>query len=210
MSSLARTERTALCDLALAAGSDAATLSGDWTVKDLVVHLLVREGSPAAVGIAVSPLAPLTEAASARLARRSLEDLVGRLRQGPPLWSPMRVPAVDRAANTLEYYVHHEDIRRAQPSWSPRGLEARAQDALWKAVRVAGRGLVRSAPVGVVLERTDTGERTVLRKGAPEVVVRGLPEELVLFVYGRKPESVVELVGDDEAVARLTGTDLGI
>ncbi len=210
MTSLARTERAALCDLALAVGSDAPTLSGDWTVKDLVVHLLVREGSPAAVGIVVSPLAPLTEAASARLARRDLEDLVGRLRQGPPLWSPMRVPAVDRAANTLEYYVHHEDIRRAQPSWEPRGLDARAQDALWKALRVAGKGLVRSARVGVVLERTDTGERTVLKKGAPEVVVRGLPEELVLFVYGRKPESEVELVGDDEAVARLTGADLGI
>ena len=36
-------------------------LSGDWTVKDLVVHLLVREGSPAAVGIVVAPLARLTE-----------------------------------------------------------------------------------------------------------------------------------------------------
>ena len=106
--------------------------------------------------------------------------------------------------------MHHEDIRRAQPSWVPRGLAPRAQDALWKAVRVAGKGLVRSARVGVVLERTDTGERAVLKKAAPEVVVRGLPEELVLYVYGRKPESMVELVGDDEAVARLSGSDLGV
>ena len=101
MSPLARTERAALCDLALEVGPDAPTLSGDWTVKDLVVHLLVREGSPAAVGIVVSPLAPLTEAASARLARHDLAELIGRLRSGPPLWSPMRLPAVDRAMNTL-------------------------------------------------------------------------------------------------------------
>lgn len=210
MSRLARTERVALCDLALELGPDAPTLSGDWTVKDLVVHLLLREGSPAAIGIVVPPLAWVTEAASRRLARQDLPVLVERLREGPPVYSPFRLGQVDQAANTLEYFVHHEDIRRAQDDWVPRLLGKRAQDVLWKLIRVAGKGLVRSSRVGVVLERADTAERVVLKDSATPVVVRGLPEELVLFVYGRKPQARVELEGSDADVALLTGTDLGI
>ena len=45
--SLARRERHALCDLALTLGPDAPTLCGDWTVAELVAHLLVRETQPA-------------------------------------------------------------------------------------------------------------------------------------------------------------------
>jgi uncharacterized protein (TIGR03085 family) len=210
MTRLARTEREALCDLALEVGPDAPTLSGDWTVKDLVVHLLVREGSPAAVGIVVAPLARLTESASARLARNDLPVLVERLRQGPPLYSPFRIGALDRMANTLEYFVHHEDIRRAQAEWEPRDLDRRVQDALWKAIRVAGKGLVRSASVGVTLERTDTSERAALKEAPTAVVVRGLPAELVMFVYGRQDHARVELDGAPSDVAALTGADLGI
>lgn len=210
MTRLARTEREALCDLALELGPDAPTLSGEWTVKDLVVHLLVREGSPAAVGIVVAPLARLTESASARLARNDLPVLVERLRQGPPLYSPFRIGVVDRMANTLEYFVHHEDIRRAQAEWEPRDLDRRVQDALWKAIRVAGKALVRSASVGVTLERTDTSERAALKEAPAAVVVRGLPAELVMFVYGRQDQARVELDGAPSDVAALTGADLGI
>jgi uncharacterized protein (TIGR03085 family) len=210
MTSLARTERAALCDLALELGPDAPTLSGDWTVKDLVVHLILRESSPAAVGIVVPQLGGLTDRASRRLARRDLAELVRRLRQGPPLYSPFAIPAVDRMANLLEYFVHHEDIRRAQDGWEPRELPTRAQDALWKAIRVAGKGLVRSAKVGVALERSDTQERWVLKESAAPVVVRGLPAELVMFTYGRQAQAQVELEGADADVAALTGADLGI
>lgn len=210
MTNLARTERAALCDLALELGPDAPTLSGEWTVKDLVVHLLVREGSPAAVGIVVPPLSPLTDAASRRLAREDLPVLVERLRKGPPVWSPFRPGPLDRVLNTLEYYVHHEDVRRAQDGWEPRDLDRRSQTALWKAIRVAGRGLVRSAPVGVVIERSDTGEREVLRNKPGAVTVRGLPSEVVLFVYGRQAQARVDLDGVDSDVALLTGADLGV
>ncbi len=210
MTRLARTEREALCDLALQLGPDASTLSGEWTVKDLVVHLLVREGSPAAVGIVVPQLARVTAAASARLSRAQLPALVARLRKGPPPWSPLRVGALDRAFNTLEYFVHHEDIRRAQPGWEPRDLDGRVQDALWGAIRVGGRLPARSAPVGVTLERTDTADRAVLKDAPATVVVRGLPAELVLFVYGRQAQARVELDGAASDIAALTGAELGI
>lgn len=210
MSRLARTERAALCDLALEVGPDAPTLSGDWTVRDLVVHLLVREGHPAAIGIVVSPLAPLTEHVSRRMADQDFAVLVERVRQGPPRWSPARLGRLDAMFNTAEFFVHHEDVRRAQEGWKPRELSDRDQDVLWKVVGVAGKGLVRSAKVGVVLERSDTSERAVLKNAPGAVVVRGLPAELMMFVYGRKAQAQVELEGADADVAALTGADLGI
>lgn len=210
MTSLARTERAALCDLALEVGPDAPTLSGEWTVKDLVVHLLVREGSPAAIGIVVSPLARLTDLASDRLARRDLSVLVERLRQGPPFYSPLGIEKLDKTLNTLEFFVHHEDIRRAQDEWEPRELPSRVQDVLWKMIRVGGKGLVRSTKVGVTLERSDTSERAALKDTAPTVVVRGLPSELVMFTYGRQKQARVDLDGAAADIAALTGADLGI
>lgn len=210
MSRLARTERAALCDLALELGADAPTLSGGWNVKDLVVHLLIREGSPAAVGILVRPLARVTDLASDRLARRPLPVLVERLRQGPPFYSPYALAKMDKTFNTLEFFVHHEDIRRAQDGWQPRELDDRTQNVLWKLIRVGGKALVRSAAVGVTLERSDTGERAVLKDSSDTVVVSGLPAELVLFSYGRQAQARVELQGADKDIAALTGADLGI
>ena len=42
------------------------------------------------------------------------------------------------------------------------------------------------------------------------MVVRGIPSEVTLFVFGRKAAGYVELIGDDADVARLSGTSLGI
>ncbi len=207
---MASTERDQLCDLALQLGQDEPTLCGDWTVKDLVVHLLIREGSPAAVGITVSQLSGLTDLASRRLAGRDFTVLVERLRGGPPVYSPFRVGKVDKMFNTLEYFVHHEDVRRAQPAWEARELSPREEKLLWKQISVGGKGLVRGAKVGVVLERADTGERAVLKEHPSSVVVRGLPSELVLYVYGRKDQADVAFEGADADIVALNGTDLGI
>jgi len=210
MTSLARTERDALCDLALQLGADHPTLSGDWTIKDLVVHLLVREGSPAAVGIKVPLLAKLTDAASHRLRRRDFQVLVERLRSGPPFYSPFRIPKADALLNTLEFFVHHEDVRRAQPTWLPRTLARRQEDLLCRQVSVAGKRLVRDAEVGVSIERSDTGKQTALRSRDRTVVVRGLPSEVTLYVYGRKEQARVDLDGAEADVTALHGTGLRI
>jgi uncharacterized protein (TIGR03085 family) len=207
---MAQSERAALCDLALQVGEDQPTLSGDWTVKDLVVHLLVREGSPAAAGILLSPLSKLTDLESQRLGRRDFAVLVEKLRSGPPLYSPYAVPRLDALLNTLEFFVHHEDIRRAQPDWSARDLGDEAEKLLWTMVRTGGKGLTRGTPVGVTIENATTGSRAVLNGGSPSVVVRGLPSEVTLFVFGRKPQADVELLGDEADVARLSDTSLGI
>jgi uncharacterized protein (TIGR03085 family) len=210
MTRLAQTERAALCDTALQVGQDQPTLCGEWDVKDLVVHLLVREGSPAAAGIVVKPLAKILDLEMRRVGRRPFIELVEKLRHGPPVWSPYAVPKLDATLNTLEYFVHHEDIRRAQQDWTARTLDADAEKLLWSMVRSAGKALTRSAPVGVSIENSVTGSRAVLKNGSPSVTVRGVPSEVVLFVFGRQAHSDVELLGDEADVARLRGSSLGV
>jgi uncharacterized protein (TIGR03085 family) len=206
---MAQSERAALCDTALQVGEDQPTLCGDWTVKDLVVHLLVRERSPGAVGIAVAPLARVTESEMRRVGKAGFAELVERLRGGPPLWSPYAVPKIDQLANTLEFFVHHEDIRRAQDDWEPRDLGDDEQKLLWSMVRTAGRQLVRNATVGVWLRNATTGSEVVLKDASEPVVVTGVPSELTMFAFGRQQQARVELSGPDEAVAALTGASLG-
>jgi uncharacterized protein (TIGR03085 family) len=206
---MSRTERADLCDLALQVGENEPTLCADWTVKDLVVHLLVREGSPAAVGIGVPQLSKVTDLASNRIGTKDFTVLVERLRTGPPIYSPFRVSKIDKLLNTLEYFVHHEDIRRAQPTWEPRTLSRHQEKVLWKQISIGGKRLVGSAGVGVIIERSDTGERAVLKRSGSSVVVRGLPGELALFLYGRRDQAQVELDGTDAGIATLTGTALG-
>ena len=213
MTSIATHERLLLCALAQQLGPDAPTLCEGWTVRDLVAHLLVRERSLAAVGIVVPPLAGLTDSAMRKEAAHDFHAMVTRLRHGPPLWSPMRLPKVGPMLNTMEFFVHHEDVRRAQPEWEPRLLPAHVENAVWRGALVTGRTFTASAPVGVVLHRSDTGEdvRVSGSRGARgDVVVRGLPAELALYVYGRGDHARVELDGKPDDVAALRATDLGI
>jgi uncharacterized protein (TIGR03085 family) len=208
MATLARRERLALCDLALVLGPDAPTCSGDWTVRDMVAHLLVRERSLlGAPGIVVPALSRFTDREMARVSRRPFPDLVERLRS--PGLTPYALPGVEQLLNTLEYFVHHEDLRRAQPGWQPRELARRDEDLLWKAVKVAGIGLARPAGVPVRIARSDAAATATLRRGHDPVGVTGHPSELVLFLYGR-PTTRLELQGPDDKVARLRRADLGI
>ena len=199
---LARRERHDLCDLALSLGPDAPTLCGEWTTRDLLAHLFVREHRPvSAAGILVPPLAKLTDAAMARAARRDYPELVSAV--SSPGLTPFALKPVEVLANTLEYVVHHEDVRRAQPGWEPRVLDPDDLDAAWRAIRTAGRGLVRPAGVATSIRRTDTDDRATLRGGEPSVTVSGPVVELVMFLYGRSQVRDLTFDGPDDLVAQL-------
>jgi uncharacterized protein (TIGR03085 family) len=207
MSSFAHRERLALCDTALREGSDAPTLCDPWDVKQLVCHLLVRERNPVgAAGIAIGPLSGLTGHAMERLGRTDFGVLVERLRS--PRMLPWGLPGVEQLWNTLEFYVHHEDIRRAQTEWAPRSLAESDEGALWSQLRLVGRGLARPAGVPVRIE-WDSRSQT-LRGGEDPVVVRGVPSEIALVLQGRARVAQVKYDGPDDAIARLRGADLGI
>lgn len=113
-------------------------------------------------------------------------------------------------SNVIEFYVHAEDVRRAQPDWTPRALDPVFQDALWSRLERSARLMGRGVPTGLVLRRPD-GQTAVARRGVPVVTVTGEPSELVLFAYGRQSAAKVELDGDEKAIAELRATkQLGI
>jgi uncharacterized protein (TIGR03085 family) len=207
-SSYVRQERKALVASALRAGPDAPTLCEGWDVKDLICHLLVRESSLlAATGIAVPAFAGLTDKEMKRLKRQPFERLVERLRAHRLTF--FALPPVDAAFNTLEYFVHHEDIRRAQPGWRRRTLSSEADDVLWKALRSQGAALVRSTGVPVVVRRTDTDETATLLPGRSAVTLSGPVSEIVMYLHGRDEVRDISFAGPDDKVAQLRRSSLG-
>jgi uncharacterized protein (TIGR03085 family) len=209
MAHLAQAERGALCDLFEEVGPDAPTLCGAWTTRDLAAHLIVRERRPdAALGLVVKPLAGYGEKVRLNVAEQPWEQLVARVRSGPPLLSPMHLGAVDELTNTIEFFVHHEDVRRATSGWSPRELDAATTDALWDRLRRAARLLVRSSPMGVVFRRP-SGDEIVAKRGTPTAHVAGDVAELVMFAYGRQASSVCTVEPAD-LDGQLRATSFGI
>lgn len=207
----ARRERAALCDLFAELGPDQPTLCGDWTTRDLAAHLVVRERRPdAAIGIIVSKAAGYTDKVQSAVAAGEWGKLVDTVRSGPPLWSPTRIGQVDALANTVEFFVHLEDVRRAQPTWEPRVLDDELTTALHGVLGKMAKRLVKSSPVGIVLEPDDDHETIVAKQADPSITVRGPVGELVMFVYGRQAHSRVELSGDDDSVAAVRAASFGI
>lgn len=209
MTRYARNERTALADAIQAAGPAAATLCAGWTTRDLAAHLVLREREPvAAAGIVLGPLAALTRRRQARLAAQPFDRLLDQLRH-PPAWSPLSNRLADEAANVLEMYVHHEDVRRAVPGWRPRALDPGLEAALWRRISRTARLTLRRFPAAVVVEAPGHGRIAAGAKGR-EVSVRGAPGELALFLTGRQPVASVSLAGPDDLVERLRTAALGI
>jgi uncharacterized protein (TIGR03085 family) len=213
--SYSRDERRALCSLLDKTGPDAPTLCEGWTTGDLAAHLVLRERRlDAAAGVAGGPLAGYTARVQQRLRSRiPFPDLVRMIRSGPPALSVMALPGMDERMNAVEFFVHHEDIRRAGPGWEPRELGSGESDMLWHRLRMA-RFMLRKAPVGVELARddidtgTDTGAdgasyRITARNATPAVTVVGSPAELTIWVMGRRTAARVRMDGIQAAVTKL-------
>ncbi|MGW7369236.1 TIGR03085 family metal-binding protein [Streptomyces sp. NPDC054841] len=210
MSTHAKRERLLLADLLEAAGPDAPTLCEGWTTRDLAAHVVVRERRPdAAAGILLSLLKSRLDRVQAEFAAKPYEELIQLIRTGPPKLSPYAIKPVDEGANTVEFYVHAEDVRRAQPDWTPRELDPVFADSLWSRLEKSARVLGRKAPVGVVLRRPD-GQTAVAHRGTPVVTVTGEPGELTMFAFGRQDAAKVELEGDKEAIDRVGRAQLGM
>jgi uncharacterized protein (TIGR03085 family) len=204
-------ERRAMCDLFETLGPDAPTLCEGWTTRDLLAHLLVRERRPdAAGGILFPMLAKRTEQVMASVAANPYSDMIEQFRGGPPIWSPFAVPVLGDKANLAEFFVHHEDIRRAQPQWEPRAGDVARDDALWNPLKLMGRLLFRRSPVGVVL-RSAGREDIVTKKGQPSVILVGLPGEIVLHAFGRHLDKVRLVVqGDPNDVEAFEASPRGL
>ncbi|GAB77249.1 TIGR03085 family protein [Austwickia chelonae] len=214
MTGLAQLERAALCSTFTRLGPDAPTLCDGWSTRDLAAHLVIRERRPdAAAGVVVPALAEHTHRVQEQYADQPWAALVDMVRQGPRGWSPLRVPGVDDAVNLAEFFVHHEDVLRAQEDWDPgqrRQVDGQESEALWIRLRQAGQLLLRRSPVGVTLLCEGHGRKKIKAPTAQgEIVLRGEPGEVLLYAFGRSAVAQVDIEGETSAVEAFGKADLG-
>ncbi|HEY7068924.1 MAG TPA: TIGR03085 family metal-binding protein [Acidimicrobiales bacterium] len=202
-------ERAELCDLFVAKGPDAPTLCEGWATLDLAAHLLVRE-TDLRSGLAIlggGRFASLETKLMDGARAQGYERIVERLRGGPPtLW---RLPGLRPLLNEAEWFIHHEDVRRAGGD-SPRTDRPDLDAALWRNVRRTARFMLRRVKgTGVALEAPGFGE--VPPRGHDQNVrLVGGPQELVLYLSGRRSAAQVDITGSDEARAALESASLGL
>jgi len=143
------------------------------------------------------------------LKKTGFTDLVATIRSGPPPGF-FRIGWVHRFPNLNEFFVHHEDVRRANGS-RPRTNPPAEDAALFRNVAhtpwVLSRRL-RGAGLDLVWAGTDQVIRA--RRGQPMARLRGLPGELLLFLFGRRDAANVEITGSPEAIEAVRRTPFGV
>ncbi|MGH7642916.1 MAG: maleylpyruvate isomerase family mycothiol-dependent enzyme [Candidatus Dormibacteria bacterium] len=182
-------EREELSALLVELGPDAPTLCAGWSAFDLAAHLTLREH-----------FHRWGDARMAAAKRQGFPAVVARVERGAPFF-PWRIPKLRNLLNGTEFFIHHEDLRRAN------GLTRRADRAdldrmSWRMLGFLGRRLSHAVgPFGLEL-RTPSGESR--RFGSsPAVVITGQPTELLLYASGRRSAAEVVIGGPSVAVAAL-------
>ena len=202
--SLAQQERNTLCDLFVELGPDASTLCEGWVTADLAAHLVVRERRPdSGPGLVWPPLAGYTEKVRRAVRDRvAWEKLIENVRHGPPLL----LRPFDGPMNTVEFFIHVEDVRRGQDGWEPRSISLELADALW--ARVGPGGMAKKVPATIVIASSGRADKE--RGAGPRLTLTGHPGELTMFGAGRQEAAEVEISGDASLAAQLRAASLGV
>src|SRR5204863_3040246 len=154
-------ERQKLCDVLDELRPTVPTLVEGWTAHDLAAHIVLRERDLVAAPCLVLP-GPFPRFAERRRVELShghvFSWLVARIRSGPPPGF-FRIGWVRSFPNLNEFFVHHEDVRRAN-GMGPRALRPELEAALWRNVGRGCRYLARRLrDVGLEIEWVEAGER---------------------------------------------------
>jgi uncharacterized protein (TIGR03085 family) len=204
-------ERAQLSDLFDELGPRAPTLLEPWTTRDLVAHLVLRERDHLAGPGLVLPGAWARSAERRRraLALRDFAWLSATLRSGPPPGF-FRVGWVRRVPNLNEFFVHHEDVRRANGR-GPRTNELAMDEALWRNVTRGPWFLARRLHgAGLELQWAGTARTVRARRGQPTARIAGAPGELLLYLFGRQGAAHVEVSGTDAAIEAVRRARFGM
>jgi uncharacterized protein (TIGR03085 family) len=198
MISTASEQRKALVSALRSVTSDAPTLCQGWSAEELALHIVVRDSRP---DLAVGQKLPLVGAKARntleRLKAGGYRALVDRVAAGPPPYFPQTLGPVDAAMNTLEFYIHTEDVLRAQPDFEMsqrREISEELRKRIWQhaaltffvmAARKQNRRITFFSPG---YGATTRGPAT-----APLMMVHGTPEELTLWASGRADHAEVDV-----------------
>ena len=205
-------ERLALCDLFDELGADAPTLLEGWAAET---------SPPTSCCVsAISLPAPVSffravrrfaERRRARLANTAeFGWLVARIRSGPPPGF-FRIGWVRSFPSLNEFFVHHEDVRRANGLGPRDTLTPAFQAALWRNVRRGSRYLSRRLRgAGLEIAWAGTDQRMTVRNAEPTARLSGLPGELLLYLFGRKAAARIEVLGSAQAVAMVRAAHFGM
>lgn len=200
MTNFARAERLSVAALLRDLGPDAPTLCEGWNTLDLAVHLVIRDRYPAALPANASGKAGKVEFFAKRTAAREAElkdlpwdKLVGMVAAGPGVLSPMGWTPVDVLTNTGEFYVHHEDIRRARQGWEPRNILPELEGQLWNVCKPLAHSPSVRKDAPLIVRAPGHGELHVGNTDDGAAVLEGKPSELVLFLFGRRDHAQVSL-----------------
>ncbi|WMY77270.1 TIGR03085 family metal-binding protein [Citricoccus sp. I39-566] len=211
--------RDALVEALLSAGPGRPTLCEGWNTEHLAAHIVLRENSPLVAGLLFPPLARSLERRTKALGDSAstpdaYQRLTERVAAGPQPPARLRGHArtaglsgeisgrlkdtraarkAAQATNLLEFFVHTEDVRRAQDRWAPRHLADDYANALFAEFTRRARLMYRSEPTGVVLARS-TGQRVVARPASRDGssrTIAGPAGELVMHGFGRRGHALV-------------------
>ncbi|ALB02621.1 TIGR03085 family protein [Kocuria palustris] len=200
MTNFAVVERRHLAALLRRVGPDAPTLCEGWVTRDLAVHLIERDSRPDLIAGTVLPKIPVlskrAQEADAQLRRQDWGELVSKVEK-PALYSPARLGPLDKRMNTAEFFVHHEDVRRAQETWHRRQLLQEEERDLWAALKLMGKALLRPEQDSVLLVANGYGSVTGGKAKTTTVrIVRGTPSELLLWAFGRREQAEVAITDE--------------
>lgn len=200
MTNFAVVERRHLAALLRRVGPEAPTLCEGWVTRDLAVHLIERDSRPDLIAGTVLPRIPVltkrAQEADAQLRGQDWAELVSKVEK-PAIYSPARLGALDKRMNTAEFFVHHEDVRRAQETWHRRQLLQEEERDLWAALKLMGKPLLRSEQDSVVLVANGYGSVTGGKAKTSTVrIVRGTPSELLLWAFGRREQAEVAITDE--------------
>lgn len=200
--------RAALVAALYAAGPNEPTLVEAWQTQHLAAAVFLRENPHRVTARGFGSHSAARNAAILQLgeessSRKAFYNLVRSIADGPEdppaaqrpsLLSRIRRGVTQRRANTesllMDFFVHTEDIRRAQARWAPRKLTDTYADALFEQLREHARKYYANAKTGYVLIRTN-GERIVAKRGTAQTFVTGPAGELVLHALGRPDHALV-------------------
>lgn len=198
---LSAIERADLAAAFISIGPDQPTLCEGWQTQDLLTHLIIRERRPdAALGIVVPALKSWREKIEQNFKKTSYSELVQLFASGPGALSPFAVPGIDNLANLIEFVIHHEDVRRAQPNWSPRNISPELALELKNRLPKFALLALRKLPLGVLMV-SSSGVQTWLKRGSTAVELHGDPIEVLLYISGRQQQANVSLHGSPAAIA---------